>query len=1259
MSLGRLRVTDWDRALHSGPLLLGEAFAFLGPDRQAVPLLGPAPIELPGLTLDPVELPALRLAGVTSDRALYRTGRDTVSLLAFHLGRPGAAGHLEVKANGTSFARLPLLLNDGLAVVPLRDLPAGEYQVRWADAPADEPACAFTVADYRLAPLVASLLERRREGEPPRLAFRLRLETFGVAVEGGVCLELTDAGQRVLQTRAVAAGGLVESAFALSGDGPHAINVQLEADPARTATVPLPGSRAAERSPTVFSPLGVQVTGSLLPTAGCRPVRGLYLEEGAVRNTPFHLERADAAVARLLAATPAGPVCVVAVDLLDPSRRVEVRRAALAAREAIEVEVPGPLALVAIGALVGGRPWEGWAAVVRPEGLAPRIRVPERCDPGAEVTVEVETGVPEADVYLVVKDARLLSPDTPVSRLAGQIKATVEELPALAVGPVESCAIPAPFDPAEVLVRQGLVTPEQVEEARQLCRWSRIGLQDALVNLDFTTQEAIDAALAREPGVGFLNLDTLDIPPEVIELLPESVARENGVLPVASHGRLLIVAAGDPTDRELLAKLQFILNRDVRAVLARRREIVEAINRHYGQYQTESVDSYLAEELDISGFEDEDFDDEDFDDEDFDDEDLDDSDLALALDEEADDPADAGSPAPARRPPMTAPTRAAEPEVLFAGLLSAQAGRAAVTLRPGDSFADYIVEAFVVAGLDWAGAEARFRAEKSPFVALDLPAFVHPDDAAPGRVHAGTPSGRLRVRLRRDGVEVPLCHEGRPLAPGAEVRASRAELTFSAGPGEYYATVEDPESGALDTTEKRVETPGRLRTRVRALRFLQPGEEVARSADPSLVALAVLPGLERPFKALVEATADYGHSCCEQTAAKLLAGCAMYTLAGDEERRQRAAAVIEAGVRRQASMWLRGRGFKMYPERPDTPDTYFGPLAARYLWDLDLLRRAGPLAPALNEAVGRGLEMARDATAAYRLSWPPQPNGPAECYAVLRFGDDRSRRAAVAPARSHAARALEAVKRTVSWRAAAAYAAACLLRVGAAADGPLALKLADAVVAALNEAGRLYSTLDSVAAIALLTELRAAGVVSGAGAVEVDGRRLDLRAAGGAVAERVRALEGVTAVEVTREVEESWESYAGTIPLAVALERDGRASRTFAVGDALELRVTLEEGYRTGDLLWVCLPDALARLLGGGQVKRFAVDFAGSAEVRVPLAATAPTRTAAGVPGPQHFAVCVRNMFDEERAGNPGLLQVVVAPPLTSKEAGHDRRHAP
>src|SRR5262249_20569825 len=136
----------------------------------------------------------------------------------------------------------------------------------------------------------------------------------------------------------------------------------------------------------------------------------------------------------------------------------------------------------------------------------------------------------------------------------------------------------------------------------------------------------------------------------------------------------------------------------------------------------------------------------------------------------------------------------------------------------------------------------------------------------------------------------------------------------------------------------------------------------------------------------------------------------------------------------------------------------------------------------------------------------------------------------------------------------------------------------------------------------------------------------------------VRALEGVAAVEVTRTVEEDWDRFTAGVPVAVRLLKGTSTTRRFEALDPVELEVKLESGYKPGDLCWVCLPDALSRVAGGGQVKRFAVDFAGEDTVRVSLAATGVTVGPGGESAPQHFAVCVRNMFEEERGGNPGIL---------------------
>jgi uncharacterized protein (TIGR02996 family) len=91
-----------------------------------------------------------------------------------------------------------------------------------------------------------------------------------------------------------------------------------------------------------------------------------------------------------------------------------------------------------------------------------------------------------------------------------------------------------------------------------------------------------------------VRLNNFEVARPVLELVPESVARENFVLPLDAQWRTLLVAGTDPCDLGTVQKLEFILNRDVVFVRAAFPDILDAINREYGQTETESVDSALV-----------------------------------------------------------------------------------------------------------------------------------------------------------------------------------------------------------------------------------------------------------------------------------------------------------------------------------------------------------------------------------------------------------------------------------------------------------------------------------------------------------------------------------------------------------------------------------------------------------------------------------------------------------------------------------------
>ena len=147
----------------------------------------------------------------------------------------------------------------------------------------------------------------------------------------------------------------------------------------------------------------------------------------------------------------------------------------------------------------------------------------------------------------------------------------------------------------DILLKHQLVSQEQVSEARTMAASGTMSVGDALVRLGYSTGEQVTQAMAQFPGLEYVNLDDVRIPERVIELVPETIARENATLPLAEDDDILKVLLSNPLDIETIEKLRFILNRQVQIALAPRENILEAINRYYGQIDGESADSMLQE----------------------------------------------------------------------------------------------------------------------------------------------------------------------------------------------------------------------------------------------------------------------------------------------------------------------------------------------------------------------------------------------------------------------------------------------------------------------------------------------------------------------------------------------------------------------------------------------------------------------------------------------------------------------------------------
>ena len=155
-------------------------------------------------------------------------------------------------------------------------------------------------------------------------------------------------------------------------------------------------------------------------------------------------------------------------------------------------------------------------------------------------------------------------------------------------------------DYTDLLLKQGVISLDQLNEAENVAKTSNLDVGDVLIDMEYATPEAVTEAMAKFHKIPFVDLRSASVSDDVIELVPESVARENNVLPFGDEDGALRVLVSDPFDLETVEKLRFILNRKIETALAPKVSITAAINKYYGQVEGESADSMLQEFTDTA-----------------------------------------------------------------------------------------------------------------------------------------------------------------------------------------------------------------------------------------------------------------------------------------------------------------------------------------------------------------------------------------------------------------------------------------------------------------------------------------------------------------------------------------------------------------------------------------------------------------------------------------------------------------------------------
>jgi type IV pilus assembly protein PilB len=151
---------------------------------------------------------------------------------------------------------------------------------------------------------------------------------------------------------------------------------------------------------------------------------------------------------------------------------------------------------------------------------------------------------------------------------------------------------------ADILTNQGILSKDQLSQIKLESINSNIPQEKILHDRALASPQQIAQAKAQIMGIPYIELEGMDsagISPEVLNLIPEQVARRYKLIPFKSEGDVLSVAMADPLDLQVTQFLEKKTNHRVKRFYALEDDIQKSIYNQYSQNLTTDVESALKE----------------------------------------------------------------------------------------------------------------------------------------------------------------------------------------------------------------------------------------------------------------------------------------------------------------------------------------------------------------------------------------------------------------------------------------------------------------------------------------------------------------------------------------------------------------------------------------------------------------------------------------------------------------------------------------
>ena len=155
---------------------------------------------------------------------------------------------------------------------------------------------------------------------------------------------------------------------------------------------------------------------------------------------------------------------------------------------------------------------------------------------------------------------------------------------------------------ADILVGQGVVTDDQIKQCEVAQQESGSSIEQIILDNEFAARKAIANALGSYYDVPYIDLDNYDIDTNVLELVPERLARKYKFLPLFKIENNLTVAILNPRNLFGIDEIRDMLDCDIEVTVSSEDQILQALDRYYGSTGKTNDLTEIVDEIVLSEF---------------------------------------------------------------------------------------------------------------------------------------------------------------------------------------------------------------------------------------------------------------------------------------------------------------------------------------------------------------------------------------------------------------------------------------------------------------------------------------------------------------------------------------------------------------------------------------------------------------------------------------------------------------------------------